>query len=160
VSIAQLLIASVIILLLSFPQVSIKFGETPINYYYALAHTKQDIECLAKNIYFEARGESSKGKIAVAQVTLNRVNHPQDFNKTICGVVYQPNQFSWTSMPKQAIRDTKQWQEALYIAKGMLSGKLFINNFNALYFHRHDVQPHWRKTKQRIKTIDKHIFYA
>ncbi len=159
-SIAQLLIASVIVLLLSFPQVSIKFGETPINYYYALAHTAQDLNCLAKNIYFEARGESYKGKIAVAQVTLNRVKHPGDFSKTICGVVYQPDQFSWTSLPKQAIIDKKQWEECLHIARGVLHGKIFLDDFNALYFHAHHVKPYWRKSKQHIRTIGKHIFYV
>jgi len=160
VSIAQLFIASVIVLLLSFPQVSIKFGETPINYYYALAHTKQDLNCLAKNIYFEARGESYKGKIAVAQVTINRVKHPEDFSKTICGVVYQPDQFSWTKLPKQAILDTKQWEASLHIAQGVLSGRIFLENFNALYFHAQHVKPYWRTNKKHIRTIGKHIFYV
>jgi N-acetylmuramoyl-L-alanine amidase len=160
VNIARLVTAAAIVLLLSFPQVSIKFGETPINYYYVLAHTKQDLHCLAKNIYFEARGESNRGKIAVAQVTINRVKHPGDFSKTICGVVYQPDQFSWTSLPKQAIKDTKQWEESLHIAQGVLSGRIFLENFNALYFHAQHVKPYWRKTKKHIRTIGKHIFYV
>jgi N-acetylmuramoyl-L-alanine amidase len=160
VNIARLVTAGVIVLLLSFPQVSIKFGETPINYYYVLAHTTQDLHCLAKNIYFEARGESNQGKIAVAQVTLNRVKHTGNFSKTICGVVYQPDQFSWTSLPKQAIKDIKQWEESLHIAQGVLSGKVFLENFNALYFHAQHVKPYWRTTKRHIRTIGKHIFYV
>jgi spore germination cell wall hydrolase CwlJ-like protein len=158
-NLAQLVIAAVIVLFLSFPQVSIKISEIPINYEYVLAHTKKDVECLAKNIYFEARGETRQGKIAVAQVTLNRVKHPGDFNKTICGVVYQKDQFSWTSIPKQAVKDLKQWEESLAIAQNMLRGRLFLENFDALYFHADYVKPQWRSTKQYIKTIGKHIFY-
>jgi spore germination cell wall hydrolase CwlJ-like protein len=159
VSIAQLFIASVILLLLSFPQVTIRFGEAPINYQYVLAHTKRDLDCLAKNIYFEARGESQRGKIAVAQVTLNRVRHPGEFSKTICGVVYQKDQFSWTNLPKQTIKDLQQWEESLHIARGVLHGKMFLENFDALYFHASYVKPQWRATKQYIRTIGKHIFY-
>ena len=52
-------------------------------------------ECLALNVYHEARGEVIEGQIAVAHVTLNRVNHSY-FPETICDVVYQNRQFSWT----------------------------------------------------------------
>ena len=56
-------------------------------------------ECLAMNIYHEARGERMEGQIAVAQVTLNRAAH-EEWPSTICDVVYQPKQFSWTHMIK------------------------------------------------------------
>lgn len=156
---AQLVVAVAIVLCLSFPSVSIKINEIPINYNYVLAHTKRDLECLAKNIYFEARGESRQGKIAVAQVTLNRVIHQAEFHKTICGVVYQKDQFSWTNLPKQTVRDLQQWEESLHIAKGVLTGRMFLPNFDALYFHASYVKPQWRATKQYISTIGKHIFY-
>ena len=156
---AQLVIAALIVLSLSFPSVSIKINDIPINYNYVLAHNKRDLECLAKNIYFEARGESRQGKIAVAQVTLNRVIHPGEFHKTICGVVYQKDQFSWTNLPKQTIKDLQQWEESLHIAKGVLTGRMFLENFDALYFHADYVKPQWRATKQYISTIGKHIFY-
>lgn len=53
------------------------------------------VECLARAIYQEARGESKTGQLAVANVILNRVKRPTEFRPTICGVVYQPGQFSW-----------------------------------------------------------------
>ena len=63
---------------------------------------EQQLDCLAMNIYREAGHESFEGKVAVAQVTMNRVAHPA-FPKDVCGVVYQKNkvmervvcQFSW-----------------------------------------------------------------
>jgi spore germination cell wall hydrolase CwlJ-like protein len=155
---ASLTLAVLLVLTLSFPQVSFS-PLRPINYNYVLAHTKKDLECLAKNIYFEARGESKEGKIAVAQVTLNRVIHQTEFNKTICGVVYQKDQFSWTNDRVLNIKDNYQWEEAQHIALGILQGKLFLENFDALYFHANYVKPTWRNTKQYITTIGKHIFY-
>ena len=49
---------------------------------------QDELDCLAKNIYFEARGESLTGKIAVANVTMNRVEHHK-YPSTVCGVVTQ-----------------------------------------------------------------------
>jgi len=57
---------------------------------------RRDIDCLAKAIFFEARGESFAGKKMVANVVLNRTKYGKPFATTICKVVYQPNQFSWT----------------------------------------------------------------
>jgi len=57
---------------------------------------KKDVECLAKVVFFEARGESYAGKIMVANVVLNRTRFGKPFPNTICKVVYQPHQFSWT----------------------------------------------------------------
>lgn len=147
-----------LVLSLSFPSISFT-PLRPINYTYVLAHTNKDLECLAKNIYFEARGESKEGKIAVAQVTLNRVIHQTEFKKTICGVVYQKDQFSWTNDRVQNIKDYYQWEEAQHIALGILQGKIFLENFDAIYFHADYVKPTWRNTKQYITTIGKHIFY-
>jgi len=157
-NLANLTLIVLVVLSLSFPVAS-SAPLRPTNYQYKLQHTKKDVECLAKNIYYEARGESQKGKIAVAQVTLNRVIHPSEFNKTICGVVYQKDQFSWTSTRKNYIKDKYHWEEAEHIARGILQGKLFLENFDALYFHTNYTKPTWRHTKQYITTIGKHIFY-
>lgn len=56
----------------------------------------QEVECLSKNIWYEARGESIKGKTMVANVVYNRMNYGRPFANTVCGVVYQKSQFSWT----------------------------------------------------------------
>ncbi len=61
------------------------------------ASQKHEVDCLAKAIFFEARGESYAGKVMVANVVLNRTKFGKPFSNTICGVIYQPRQFSWTS---------------------------------------------------------------
>lgn len=119
----------------------------------------RELICLAKNIYFESRGEPFHGKIAVAQVTLNRVNHKTEFHSTICGVVYANKQFSWTAN-KLSIRDSQAWAESLKIAQAVLHGSLRLSNFDALYFHTKQVKPYWRKTKTVVRVIGNHIFYA
>lgn len=119
----------------------------------------RELLCLAKNVYFESRGEPFHGKVAVAQVTLNRVKHETDFKSTICGVVYEKKQFSWTS-DKLHIQDTQAWYEALKIANAVMSGSLRLPNFDALYFHTKQVKPKWRKTKKIVRVIGNHIFYA
>ena len=144
---------------LFFPHRTLSIQNIPRNTNYIIKHNERDLECLAKNIYFEAKGESLTGKIAVAQVTLNRVLHKEEFNKTICGVVYQKDQFSWTAYKNIMVRDQKQWRDSLHIAKGILQGKLFLEGFEALYFHANYVKPTWRTTKRYVRTIGKHIFY-
>ena len=65
---------------------------------------RKELDCLTKVIWFEARGESKHGKILVANVVQNRMNFGKPFATTVCGVVYQKNQFAWTrdSKKKQA----------------------------------------------------------
>lgn len=119
----------------------------------------RELNCLAKNIYFESRGEPFHGKVAVAQVTINRVQHDTSFKSTICGVVYEKKQFSWTA-DKLSVKDKAAWNEAMIIAKAVVDGSLRLPNFDALYFHTKQVRPSWRKTKKVIATIGNHIFYA
>ena len=89
---------------------------------------QKQIECLATNIYHEARSESTIGKIAVAWVTVNRVN-TERYPDTICGVVYDavldskgnPKrhqcQFSWYCDGKSDdIKNKDAWYEAVQIA--------------------------------------------
>lgn len=119
----------------------------------------RELLCLAKNIYHESRGEPLHGKIAVAQVTMNRLRHPSKFQATICGVVYENKQFSWTDSIV-TIRDEAAWQEAKQIAQAVMSGKVIIPGFNALYFHTKQVFPRWRLDKKVVSVIGNHIFYA
>lgn len=122
-------------------------------------YSEKDVQCLAQNIYFEARGEPIQGKIAVAQVTINRANHLTQFDKTICGVVYAHKQFSWTEHNNK-IKDWKQWREAKYLAKSIISGQIKLPKFAALYFHNLTIQPRWVKKHRYLATIGNHIFYA
>ena len=128
----------------------------------------KQLDCLTRNIYWEAASEPFEGKVAVAQVTLNRVESGR-FAPTVCGVVYQKNvfyekvvcQFSWFCEGNHKIKAVYQpmWQESELVAK-----KVLLENFrlpsmkNALYYHADYVNPNWRKA--RIEKIGNHIFYG
>ena len=127
--------------------------------YKTVKATNAEIMCLAKNIYYEARGESMHGKIAVAQVTLNRVTHRTQFEASICGVVYAKNQFSWT-MEKHREPRGEAWLEAQALAKAVVIGTAHLPKFKALYFHNLTVKPKWNQTKELVARIGNHIFYA
>lgn len=123
-------------------------------------YTLKDLYCLTKNIYHEARGESQLGKIAVAQVTINRVNHATKWPSNVCDVVYQKiqgsPQFSWTTMDVK-INDSRAWEEAKQVAYGVLSGALFIKNFTFTHFHNITVEHGQNKRNHRV--IGNHVFY-
>jgi len=123
-------------------------------------YTEKDKFCLAKNIYHEARGENEHGKRAVAQVTLNRVKSPK-FKNTICGVVYERNQFSWTKNRtwRWSIPSGKAWAESQQLADKILSkGRALDNMDGALFFHSTRTNPGWKK--RRLAIIGNHIFYG
>jgi spore germination cell wall hydrolase CwlJ-like protein len=122
------------------------------------------LNCLAQNVYYEAATESFEGKLAVAQVTLNRVNSGK-FGKTICKTVYQKTnrtcQFSWVCLNKTRVMryDSKEFidsKEAAY--RIFVSGYRIKKLEDALYYHAVYVNPRWNK-KVTAK-IGRHIFYA
>jgi spore germination cell wall hydrolase CwlJ-like protein len=123
-----------------------------------------EIQCLAKNIYFEAASEPLHGKIAVAQVTMNRV-HSQRYPNTVCGVVYQRNprgcQFSWVCEGTKFIRDGDGWKQSLKIAEEvlLLKKKYAILSASTKYYHADYVSPRWAEEKQLVAKIGRHIFY-
>jgi spore germination cell wall hydrolase CwlJ-like protein len=116
----------------------------------------QEVQCLADNIYYESRGESFKGKLAVAVVTLNRTKSP-DFPHTICGVVYQKDQFSWTRT-KHKITDFYAWTDSLLAASMAMEDSNVLGNFRATHYHNNTVSPAWGLRK--VAKIGKHIFYS
>ena len=123
----------------------------------------REVECLARNIYFEAGGEPRAGKIAVAEVTMNRVKSRQ-FPRTVCGVVHQRNrhtcQFSWVCEGKKSIRHQGAWRESVKIAENILISKRKYGIIgNAMYFHADYVDPAWSAEKKLIAQIGRHIFY-
>lgn len=121
---------------------------------------ERELNCLAENIYHEARGESVKGQVAVAQVTLNRVMHQTHFKSSICGVVHEKAQFSWTLDKTKKIKDMAKWRYTVALAQSVLDGYNRIPNFNALYYHADYVNPRWNRTKQIVARIGSHVFYA
>ena len=116
-----------------------------------------ELRCLAGAVYFESRGESLVGQLAVAHVVLNRAQSGR-FPKSLCGVVHQKSQFSFVRGGKMpAIRNGSQWNNAVAIAQIARDGSWKNHAPGALFFHARYVSPGWRKT--RIAQIDNHIFY-
>jgi spore germination cell wall hydrolase CwlJ-like protein len=132
------------------------------------ANFNEEVQCLAENIYYESASESFEGKLAVAQVTINRANSGK-FPSSICGVVNQKNningnlvcQFSWVcNSLKGMIRNKYQWEESMLVARKSLTQPVahdFLKNQNALYYHNNQVQPGWNLN--RVGQIGNHIFY-
>lgn len=149
----------VAIILGTFMALPLGMGEIVINKaYQTVKATKSELLCLAKNIYFEARGEPIQGKIAVAQVTLNRVTHRTEFDASICSVVYARQQFSWTHERHREPRGDA-WLEAQALAKAVVIGTAYLPKFSALYFHNQTVKPTWSRTKELVARIGNHTFY-
>jgi spore germination cell wall hydrolase CwlJ-like protein len=133
----------------------------------SVAERTKQLECLTKNIYFEAGTEPFEGKVAVAQVTLNRVESGR-FGRDVCGVVYQKNvimerivcQFSWTCT---GIGGPKVIYPALYRESEEVAKKVLLENFRlpsmstAMYFHADYINPRWGKPQ--VAKIGRHIFY-
>lgn len=118
-----------------------------------------NIECLAKNIYFEARSESKAGKIAVANVTMNRTES-EKFPDDVCGVVYQKKQFSWTNKLKNKTpKNVKVYKEIYNIAEAVYYNQIVDITDGALFYHTNEVKPSWSKEMEKVAVIDNHIFY-
>lgn len=134
--------------------------------YVSINNVDKTLDCLALNIYREAGNESFEGKVAVAQVTLNRVDH-HAFPKDVCGVVYQKNvimekvvcQFSWHCMNFASNKpNDASYKESYAVAKKVLLEGFRLDSLDkALYYHAVYVKPNWPYTK--ITQIGNHIFY-
>lgn len=143
----------------------IKQIETPK--FVTQADRERQLTCLARNIYFEAASEPFEGKVAVAQVTLNRTESA-DFPSDICAVVYQKNQFitktvcqfSWYCEKPSSlkIRSPQMYTESYEVAKKVLLEGFRLNSLKqAMYYHADYVNPGWKR--DRIIKIGRHIFY-
>ena len=139
----------------------------PEGYVTAAEQTRQ-LECLTRNIYWEAASEPFEGKVAVAQVTLNRMQSGK-FPDSVCGVVYQKNvfyekvvcQFSWYCEGNHKMKPIHKplWRESEEVAKKvLLEGFRLPGLKNALYYHADYVNPGWQLPK--IDQIGRHIFYG
>lgn len=117
-----------------------------------------ELNCLAGAIYFEAKGESLAGQLAVGRVVVARAKSGR-FPGSYCGVVFQPSQFSFVrggALPfikKQSV----DWKEAVAIAQIAHQGTWRSPVEGALFFHAAYVSPGWRLT--RLARVDNHIFY-
>lgn len=129
-----------------------------------IKYTRHDIDCLARNIYFEARGETTVGQYAIAQVTINRVKaNRKSWGKSVCSVVYAHKQFSWTTkLSRKTVElEGKAWDIAKNIAVSTLKNGVRVKDLDkALFYHADFVNPDWRDDSHRIKAIGAHIFYT
>ncbi len=121
--------------------------------------------CLAEAIYFEARGESTAGQVAVAEVVLNRVDDPR-YPPSICGVTHQGAerlnacQFSYECDGKpEVISNTAAFSKAGKIAHLLLSGRPRMLVGNATHYHAKRVRPAWSRRLERVTEIGDHVFY-
>ena len=140
----------------------------------ASGKSDSQLQCLAKAIYFEARGESEKGQLAVGRVILNRVESGA-YADTICGVVFQgserPNscQFSFACDGRSdEAKDKTSWKEAKTIARELIAcdppcqegPKWQAPLWSSTHYHADYVSPRWASKLTRTGTIGRHIFYA
>lgn len=126
-----------------------------------------DLDCLALNIYWEARSEPLLGQVAVAAVTLNRVAAPA-FPDTVCAVVFQGEergrhlcQFSWRCDGRSdEPRNLVAWAEARRIARLALSDQATDPTGGALWYHALHVLPAWTREMSLRTRIGHHLFYG
>jgi spore germination cell wall hydrolase CwlJ-like protein len=129
---------------------------------------KESLACLARNIYFEARGEPVAGQYAVAEVTMNR-RASRRYPNTVCGVVYQKNwdplrgryvgMFSWTEFDTLPDPAGEEWHRAMAIAEAVYYQRYVPTLQGATHFHANYIKPDWAKQKYRVAKIGRHIFY-
>jgi N-acetylmuramoyl-L-alanine amidase len=119
----------------------------------------REMECLAAGIYFESKSEPLAGQLAVGEVIENRAESNGRFPSSYCGVLFQRGQFSfvrgksWPAINKSS----RQWQNAVAIAKIVDRDLKESEVGNALFFHAKRVSPRWRL--KRVASVGNHIFY-
>jgi spore germination cell wall hydrolase CwlJ-like protein len=127
-----------------------------------------NLNCLALNVYHEARGEPLAGQYAVAEVTMNRVASGR-FPNTVCGAVYQKEwdylrrryvgAFSWTEFDQLPQPRGVQWARAWKVAETVYTGRHPPQLKGALYYHALYARPRWAGEKKRVAAIGRHVFY-
>lgn len=134
-----------------------------------------EVYCMAQNIYFEAGNQPLAGKIAVAQVVLNRLEHP-NYPTTMCEVIYQAKwkenwlgnqvpirhqcQFSWFCDGKSDDPvDSPTWMNSLKVAADVVQGKYGDITEGSTHYHSIYVNPYWADSLNETVVINEHIFY-
>lgn len=123
--------------------------------------SKKDMDCLAKNIFHEAGVEDRAGKIAIAQVTLNRVKDGR-WGKSVCDVVYAKAQFSWTLQKKRrwAKPNGPLWDESVNVAHEFARGHRVKGIEQSVFYHTDYIeQPKWAREMKIVHKVGQHIFY-
>ena len=124
------------------------------------AQLDEQTNCLATAVYFEARGESVEGQLAVARVVMNRAasgRYPPDW----CSVVKQPAQFSFVRHGEFPYADTSSlaWQRAEAVAQLAVANVVPSLDPDVLWYHATYVAPTWGHRLSKVEKIGAHIFY-
>jgi N-acetylmuramoyl-L-alanine amidase len=129
---------------------------------------RKSLACLARNVYFEARGEPVAGQYAVAEVTMNR-RASRRYPDTVCEVVYQQNwdtlrgryvgAFSWTEFDGLPEPSGEEWRRAVAIAEAVYYQRYTPVLQGAMHYHAAHIKPEWARQQQRVAKIGRHIFY-
>jgi spore germination cell wall hydrolase CwlJ-like protein len=121
------------------------------------------VHALALNMYYEARGEGPDGMQMVGEVTLTRVED-EAYPDTVCEVVYQRRQFSWTHMKKNHTpAEEELWELSLELAEALLNGDIELFDTGATHFlNPRAVKslPRWARTYKRVGRVGNHVFYV
>lgn len=147
---------AVILCLFAFPLFAEECSDLP--------RTKETrIELLALNMYHEARNQGYDGMLMVAEVTLNRVAE-LNFPDTICEVVYDHKQFSWTwTLSDYTPFEEEAWAQALILAEGIVEERIDLLDTGATHFLNPDVVssiPTWATVYDVVGRVGEHVFYA
>jgi spore germination cell wall hydrolase CwlJ-like protein len=128
----------------------------------------QDLTCLARNVYFEARGEPEAGQYAVAEVTMNR-RASSSYPDTVCAVVHEKRwdairgryvgAFSWTEFDVLPEPRGEEWERAWQIAEDVYYRREPPRMQGVLHFHAQHVRPAWAKERKLAARIGRHVFY-
>lgn len=120
---------------------------------------QKDFECMALNLHYEARGESTKGMIAVANVVMNRTENP-NFPNSVCEVIYQKKQFSWVNSKTRLTFRTTSYKAKFIAYEAIVNKTLEDNTSGALYFHVTNLKTNWEYGKlHKTANIGNHVFY-
>lgn len=124
--------------------------------------SEDDRKCLALNIFHEAGVEDHEGKVAVGQVTLNRVRSGR-WGDNVCDVVYAKAQFSWTLWEKnhKVMPKGPLWEKSLAAVDAIVKGEKLAELNNAMFYHTNYIKtPKWADAKHQVTQIGQHIFYT
>lgn len=113
--------------------------------------------CLALAIYFEARGEPYDGQLAVADVVMERVEDNR-YPDSICGVIFEPEAFSFTIGGTPLPKDRKVYSGALKMAQRVLSNGETLG-LKATHYHTPKVNPQWKEAFEVVGRVGNHVFY-
>jgi len=129
---------------------------------------RKDIECLARNVYFEARGEPPAGQYAVAEVTMNR-KASRRYPASVCAVVFEKRwdairkryvgAFAWTEFHALPEPEGEAWEQAQKVAEDVYFQREPPRLDGALFYHASYIKPSWARQQERVGRIGRHVFY-